>query len=98
LNFLIIKFEENGRNIVISRRALQAKEQEASRKAFYETLRVDSELNGQVTRIMPYGIFVKLSDGVEGMVHVSELSWSKVAMPEELFDAGDAVRVKVIGI
>ena len=98
LNFLITTFEQKGKNIVLSRRELLAREQEKSRQAFYETLKVDSELNGQVTRMMPYGIFVKLCDGVEGMVHVTELDWSKVAKPEELVDIDQTVRVKVIGI
>ncbi|CAB1064102.1 SSU ribosomal protein S1p [Olavius sp. associated proteobacterium Delta 1] len=98
LNFLITTLEERGKNIVVSRRALLAQEQEKSRKAFYETLSVDSVLDGQVTRTMPYGIFVQLADGVEGMVHISELDWSKVAKPEELVHVGEAVRVKVIGI
>jgi small subunit ribosomal protein S1 len=98
VNFLITTFEEKGRNIVLSRRALLAQEQEKSRKAFYETLAVDDVLDGHVTRTMPYGIFVQLSDGVEGMVHISELGWSKVASPEEVVSIGESVRVKVIGI
>ena len=97
-NFLITTLEERGKNIVLSRRALLAQEQEKSRKAFYETLSVDSELDGLVTRTMPYGIFVQLADGVEGMVHVSELGWSKVAQPEDVVNIGETVRVKVIGI
>jgi len=98
LNFLITAFEDNGRNIVVSRRALLAREQEAARKAFYQTLSVDAVMDGTVTRIMPYGAFVQLSSGVEGMVHVSEMSWSKSTAPEALVDTGDTVRVKVIGI
>ena len=98
LEFLITTLEERGKNIVVSRRALLAREQEKSRKEFYKTLKVDSVMEGRVTRIMPYGIFVKLSDGVEGMVHISELGWSKVAKPEDLVKVDDAVRVKVIGI
>jgi len=96
--FLITTFEENGRNIVVSRRALLAREQEKARKAFYETLSVGNIMNGTVTRIMPFGAFVKLSEGVEGMVHVSELSWSKTANPETLVKVADNVQVKVINI
>jgi len=96
--FLITTFEENGRNIVVSRRALLAREQEKARKAFYETLSVGNIMNGTVTRIMPFGAFVKLSEGVEGMVHVSELSWSKTANPETLVKVADSVQVKVINI
>jgi len=98
LNFLIITFEENGRNIVLSRRKLLEREQEAARKEFYQTLKVDDIMDGTVTRIMPYGAFVRLSSGVEGMVHVSELSWSKTAKPELVVNVSDTVRVKVIGI
>jgi len=98
LNFLVTTLEERGKNIVVSRRALLAREQEKSRKAFYETLSVDSVMDGQVTRIMPYGIFVQLADGVEGMVHVSELGWSKVDKPQEVVTVGETVQVKVIGI
>jgi small subunit ribosomal protein S1 len=97
-NFLVTTLEERGKNIVLSRRALLAQEQEKSRKAFYETLSVDSELDGLITRAMPYGIFVKLAEGVEGMVHVSELGWSKVAQPEDVVNIGETVRVKIIGI
>jgi small subunit ribosomal protein S1 len=97
-DFLITTFEENGKNIVVSRRALLAREQEKARKAFYETLSVGNVMNGTVTRIMPFGAFVKLSEGVEGMVHVSELSWSKTATPETMVTAADTVQVKVIRI
>ncbi|MGD1973801.1 MAG: 30S ribosomal protein S1 [Desulfobacterales bacterium] len=97
-DFLITTFEENGKNIIVSRRELLAREQEKARKAFYETLNVGNVLNGSVTRIMPFGVFVKLSDGVEGMVHVSELSWSKTAQPEAMVNIADTVQVKVINI
>jgi small subunit ribosomal protein S1 len=97
-DFLISTFEENGKNIVISRRALLAREQEKARKAFYETLSVGNVMNGTVIRIMPFGIFVQLSEGVQGMVHVSELSWSKTAQPETMVKTADTVQVKVIRI
>ncbi len=97
-DFLISTFEENGRNIVVSRRALLAREQEKARKAFYETLSVGNVLSGTVTRIMPFGAFVKLSEGVEGMVHVSELSWSKTAQTETMVKVAETVQVKVIRI
>jgi small subunit ribosomal protein S1 len=59
---------------------------------------VGTTLDGKVTRIMPYGAFVELASGVEGMVHVSEMSWSKAARPESLARVGDIARVKVIGM
>ena len=98
LEFLITTLEEKGKNIVVSRRALLARQQEKSRKEFYKELTVGSEMEGRVTRTMPYGVFVKLADGVEGMVHISELGWSKVAKPADVVKIGDTVRVKVIGM
>lgn len=96
--FLITRFEDKGRNIVVSRRALLNRELEAERQRFMETLATGAVLDGKVTRIVPFGAFVELNPGVEGMVHVSEISWSKAATPEEILAPGDRVRVKVLGI
>ena len=63
-----------------------------------ETLTVGMVTEGKITRLMPYGAFVELSPGVEGMVHVSELSWSKLKTPDEIVSAGDVLTVKVIDI
>jgi small subunit ribosomal protein S1 len=94
--FLITQFEANGKNIVVSRRTLLAQELEISRKQFYESLKVGEVMDGKITRLMPYGAFVELAPGVEGMVHVSELSWSKAATPNDIVSPGDMITVKVI--
>jgi small subunit ribosomal protein S1 len=96
--FLITRLEDKGRNIVVSRRALLSRELEVARKQFLSTLNTGDVLDGRVTRIMPFGAFVELTPGVEGMVHVSEISWSKTATPEEILKPGDRLRVKVLGI
>jgi small subunit ribosomal protein S1 len=96
--FLITRFEDKGRNIVVSRRALLSRELEATRKQFLAVLNPGDVLDGRVTRIMPFGAFVQLSPGVEGMVHVSEISWSKTAQPGDVLKPGDRLRVKVLGI
>ncbi|AOY60329.1 MULTISPECIES: 30S ribosomal protein S1 [Desulfococcus] len=96
--FTITRLEENGRNIVISRRRLLEEEQEKAKKAFMETIGVGSILEGRVANMMPYGAFVELFPGVEGMIHVSELGWSRVDTPEAVLKKGDPVTVKVIGM
>ena len=96
--FLVSRFEENGRNIVVSRRALLEKELEKTRAAFYETLKTGETYTGKVSRIMPFGAFVELVPGVEGMVHISELSWSRLEKPEDLVASGDTLTVRVIKI
>lgn len=96
--FLVTRFEDKGRNIVVSRRSLLSRELEVQKKKFMEALTSGDVLDGKVTRLMPYGAFVSLAPGVEGMVHVSEISYSRTALPEEVLTPGDRVRVKVLGI
>jgi small subunit ribosomal protein S1 len=97
-NFQVIKFEENGRNVVVSRRVLLEQEQEESRKSFLAEVKPDSEIKGKVTKLMPFGAFVELVPGVEGMIHVSELSWSRNSRPEDIVQPGDEVTVKILSI
>ncbi|MGD2029778.1 MAG: 30S ribosomal protein S1 [Desulfobacterales bacterium] len=96
--FLIIQLEENGRNIVVSRRKLLAKAMEKEKQAFFTRLNTGDIFEGRVTKLMPYGAFVELIPGVEGMVHISELSWSRVKTTDEIVRPGDTVSVKVIAI
>jgi small subunit ribosomal protein S1 len=96
--FLITRYEENGRNIVVSRRELINRELEEARGKFFDQMKVGVELEGTVARVMPYGVFVELFPGVEGMVHSSELTWSRAEKPGDIVKVGDSIRVKVIGI
>ena len=96
--FLITRLEENGRNIVVSRRKLLAKAIEKEKEAFLGILNKGDLLQGRVTRLVPFGAFVELAPSVEGMVHISELSWSRLQKPEEVVRVNDMVSVKVIDI
>ncbi|BBO90131.1 30S ribosomal protein S1 [Desulfosarcina ovata] len=98
LTFLIKRFEESGRNIVVSRREILQKELDESRKAFMAELQPDALLEGSVVRIVPFGAFVSLAPGVEGLVHISELSWSRLDTPDQAVTVGDRLQVKVLGI
>lgn len=95
--FLITDFEEDGRNIVLSRKKLLNRDLEKERKHFFAALSVGDELDGQVTKLVPFGAFVEVAPGVEGLVHISELGWSRVDTPEDVLGVGDAVRVQVLG-
>lgn len=96
--FRITKLAERGRNIVLSRRDLLEAQQEQARQEFLKTLAEEQVLTGRVTRLMPYGAFVELIPGLEGMVHISELSWSRLGKPEEAVSPGDKLDVKVLRI
>lgn len=67
-------------------------------KAFLETLKPDKKFKGRVTATSPFGVFVELFPGVEGLVHISEISWERVGYPEEVLKVGDKVEVAVLSI
>ena len=97
-SFLITRLEENAKNIVVSRRALLEEALEKERQAFYEKLVPGDVHEGTVTKLMPYGAFVELTPGVEGMVHISEVRWSRVENLEEVLNVSEPVTVRVLGI
>ena len=96
--FLINQVDARDKNVVISRRALLSQELEKSKKQFYTGLQIGDVVDGRITKLMPYGAFVELHPGVDGLVHVSELSWSRVEDPQTFGSMGEPVRVKVIDI
>lgn len=83
---------ERGR-IVLSERAAQSAP--GSRQGLLHTLQVNQELEGTVTNVTPFGLFIDLG-GVEGLVHISELSWGRVSHPKEIASTGDRVKVMVM--
>ena len=96
--FLIKQADARDKNVVISRRALLSQELEKSKKQFYSGLQIGAVVDGRITKLMPYGVFIELNPGVDGLVHVSELSWSRVEDPQAFGSIGEAVRVKLIDI
>ena len=96
--FLITRLEEKGRNIVVSRRALLEKERKEAAAEFLSELEAGQVREGKVVRVVPFGVFVELFPGVEGLVHVSEMSWSRVENPEKFTKAGDAIRVRILSM
>ena len=97
-SFLITRLEENAKNIVVSRRVLLEEALEKERQAFYEKLIPGDVYEGTVTKLMPYGAFIELAPGVEGMVHISEVRWSRVENLEEVLAVNEAVSVRVLGV
>ncbi|WP_022664544.1 30S ribosomal protein S1 [Desulfospira joergensenii] len=97
-HFLITKYEERGRNIVVSRKELLLEKIREDQEAFLAKVSQGDTVPGTVTKLMSYGAFIELIPGLEGMAHISELSWSRVEKPEEILRAGDSVMVKLLKI
>jgi small subunit ribosomal protein S1 len=97
-DFLILQFEERGRNIVVSRRELLKQDMEREKALFLEKLSVGAVCTGRVARIMPYGAFIELIPGLTGLVPISEISWSHIEKPEDVLNADEIVQVVVTAI
>jgi small subunit ribosomal protein S1 len=95
--FRILELKERGRNIILSRRALLQEEQEKKIKETLAALQPDLELEGRVTKVADFGAFVDIG-GIEGMVHVSEITHARVEKPSDVLQPGQTVRVKILRI
>jgi small subunit ribosomal protein S1 len=96
--FRIVEYKEGGRNLVVSRRALLEDEQRASAEKIRESLEVGAVVTGRVASVRDFGAFVELGGGVQGLLHVSEMGWSRVSDPSHLFKPGDEVTVKILRV
>ncbi|MFO7559959.1 MAG: S1 RNA-binding domain-containing protein, partial [Desulfobacterales bacterium] len=96
--FLIKRIEEKGKNIIVSRRDFLELDQKEAREQFLKDLAVGKLYNGCVTKLMDFGAFIELFPGIEGMAHISELSWSRTNKPDEVLKENENVQVKVIGV
>lgn len=91
----VIECEPSQERVVLSERA--ALSGEGSRKALFQTLKTGSIVNGIITNITDFGVFVDLG-GVEGLIHVSELSWGRVQHPGEILSLGQPIKVLVLQV
>ncbi|MCZ7619123.1 MAG: 30S ribosomal protein S1 [Myxococcota bacterium] len=93
--FKIIKFNKRRGNIVLSRRALLEKERERQRRDTLQTLEVGQIVDGVIKNLTDYGAFIDLG-GIDGLLHVTDMSWGRVNHPSDLFQVGDQLKVKVL--
>ena len=96
--FRIIEFKEGGKNLVVSRRALLEEEQKADAVEVRQKVVVDAVLTGRVASVREYGAFVDLGAGVQGLLHVSEMAWSRVSDPSQVLSPGQEITVKVLRV
>jgi len=93
--FKVIKFNKKRGNIVLSRRVLLEKERAALKESTLERLQEGQIVEGIVKNLTEYGAFIDLG-GIDGLLHITDMSWGRVNHPSELFQVGDHVRVKVL--
>ncbi|HET6614177.1 MAG TPA: 30S ribosomal protein S1 [Kofleriaceae bacterium] len=93
--FKVIKFNKKRGNIVLSRRVLLEKERAALKESTLERLKEGQVVEGIVKNLTEYGAFIDLG-GIDGLLHITDMSWGRVNHPSELFQVGDHMRVKVL--
>ena len=97
LSFNIIELDRAKRRIIGGRKALLAKEAEEKKAAVFAELEVGKKVTGTVSRLTDFGAFVDLG-GVDGLIHISEMSWGRISNPKEVLSEGDTVEVVVLDV
>ena len=96
--FRIIEFKDGGRTLVVSRRALLEEEQRAQAAEVRRSIVPGAVLTGRVVSVRDFGAFVDLGAGVQGLLHVSEMGWSRVSKPSEIVQPGEEITVRVLRV
>ena len=96
--FRILEYKDGGKSIVVSRRKLLEEEQQANAETVRQSIVPGAVLPGRVVSVRDFGAFVDLGGGIQGLLHVSEMSWSRVTTPGEMVASGDQIRVKVLRV
>jgi small subunit ribosomal protein S1 len=96
--FRILEYKEGGRNLVVSRRALLEEEQQSRAAEVRQSIAPGAIVSGRVASVRDFGAFVDLGGGVQGLLHVSEMGWSRVTDTSEVVKPGDEITVKVLRV
>ena len=96
-DFKILKYNRKRSNIVLSRRVILENEREEKRTATLASIHEGKVIEGTVKNITEYGVFVDLG-GVDGLLHITDISWGRVKHPSEMFNVGDEITVKILNL
>ena len=97
LTFKVLKFNRKRSNIVLSRRSVLEEERQARRTATLSNIHEGKIVEGVIKNITEYGVFVDLG-GIDGLLHITDISWGRVKHPSELFSVGQSIKVKILGL
>ncbi len=95
LDFKVLKYDRKRSNVVLSRRSIVASERETEKKDILNTIQEGSVVEGIIKNITDYGIFIDLG-GIDGLLHVTDISWGRIAKPSDNFHKGDKLTVRVL--
>jgi small subunit ribosomal protein S1 len=97
-SFRIIEYRDGGQTLVVSRRKQLEEEQRAAADAIRRSIVPGAVFSGRVTSVVDYGAFVELGGGIQGLLHVSDMSWSRLPSARAAVAVGDHVTVKVLRV
>lgn len=97
LKLKVIEVERENNNVVLSARKVLEKEMEAKKEETLETLEKGQTVEGEVTKLVDFGSFIDLG-GIEGLLHISEMSWGRIGHPSDVLEEGQDVEVKVLDV
>lgn len=95
LDFKVLKYDRKRSNVVLSRRAMVASERETEKKDILSSIQEGSVVEGVIKNITDYGIFIDLG-GIDGLLHVTDISWGRISKPSESFHKGEKITVRVL--
>lgn len=95
--FKVLKYNRKRSNVVLSRRLILEKVREAERAETLATIHEDKVMTGVVKNITEYGAFIDLG-GIDGLLHITDMSWGRIGHPSEMFSVGDEVSVKILNL
>src|SRR6185295_17276555 len=96
--FRITEYKNDGKDVVVSRRQHLEEQQRARAEELRKSIVPGSVLTGRVVSVRDFGAFIDLGGGIQGLLHVSEMGWSRVSNPNEVVASGDQITVKVLRV
>ncbi len=95
MDFKVLKYDRKRNNVVLSRRSIVASEREAEKKDILKNIQEGNVVEGIIKNITDYGVFIDLG-GIDGLLHVTDISWGRIVKPSEIFQKGDKIVTKVL--